>query len=653
MHPLRKQLLILDAIPDWRRDGPAPGITDLAAAFVSESAEWPVADSLEGQALLAIGYRDAASAVESLCGLASVSLERRAWALQRIAVTCKFWAKFLERFAPADRTAHAVRAIGALRRLAAGMPGNPAVHAALADTLRGSGHMDAAIAQLERSVLAGVPLAAMLLRVLVDELDRAPSAAVIERLSSVHPGVLAADESAAAVFRVRRAISFATMAAPLGDRAPALPADIDAGEDAIRRAMDEALGLAARLGPARGSSLLAELAGSALFRHSHLDTVEQARVALIEACFRDAEVADVPEVRLRALGTLSKMLPSCVRFWSEPPWRRTSSARVVALADGLTEPMRNWFRGRFAFAAEDYDLAAEAFAAVDPPAGGVSTYVDHRAVGRIVASRAGAGLLGGQAGTFEVLSEGNDSAGPIVVVSANDRYIHRHLEAYAKSLARVAPSGRLHVHLVGEPATVRDKLARARALLPRSRITFSSEPISIDAPYYFATARFLRLSDWLQGAADPVIVSDIDILWSTPPARLVERVMGDADVGLVLRQHVRVGRYAGLHHVVNSYPLAVPWMVAQANMVVAMPTAASRAFADLLARLSDHVLRRAMSNPSRVNWAIDQNILCAAYAYAVREQPAIAFADLGGLNEIRDLPEGAPPPRGRHWLGDR
>jgi hypothetical protein len=33
--------------------------------------------------------------------------------------------------------------------------------------------------------------------------------------------------------------------------------------------------------------------------------------------------------------------------------------------------------------------------------------------------------------------------------------------------------------------------------------------------------------------------------------------------------------------------------------------------------------------------------------------PEVTFADLGGGNEVSVLAEGAPPPRGRHWLGDR
>jgi hypothetical protein len=128
--------------------------------------------------------------------------------------------------------------------------------------------------------------------------------------------------------------------------------------------------------------------------------------------------------------------------------------------------------------------------------------------------------------------------------------------------------------------------------------------------------------------------------------------MGAADVGISLSAQVRVGRKAGLGYAVHHYPLPLPWMAVTAWPLALVPSEGGRRFARLLARLADARLRAA-AGAGRGAWFIDQNVLCAAYAYAARAEPVIAFADLGLPMELgATMPDaGQPRPRGRHWIG--
>ena len=205
--------------------------------------------------------------------------------------------------------------------------------------------------------------------------------------------------------------------------------------------------------------------------------------------------------------------------------------------------------------------------------------------------------------------------------------------------------GHVHMHLFGNSNSTRLLIKKLSIIVPRYRVTFSSEPIVLDHPYFFASGRFLRIQEWQENFRSPIIMTDIDSLWGQsgkgPPSLFFENIVGDADVGLDLRSRVVVQPLSNSPIPGNRYPSADPWHSVWAGKVFLSGSVSSSQFAKILSSLACHQLRRASEKIAEANWFIDQNLLAAAYGYAVRNQPTIKFADLSDN----------PSAQGEHWLG--
>ncbi|MBR0662553.1 hypothetical protein, partial [Neoroseomonas oryzicola] len=486
----------------------------------------------------------------------------------------------------------------------------------------------AAAKTLAAAAAAGAPVLDRWLRLLAAALDHGPDEAPFRRAFAVPDAMAASGGHHWAAFRLHRAVACA-MAAPTLPFAASLP---DSERDIAAR-MDDALALAPSLPPQDEVRLLKALAAGRLFRHCPLPEAEAARqalaVAMRAACVRPGQAL---EHRRALLVGLSAFLPEGARFWEDAAYRAETSREMIAGAECLDEPHRSWQRGKFAFAIGEQDLATEAFAAsagLAPSGPGAPTFLDMRRIPAILAARGDAPLLGSEGGGFEMLAGRHDASRPVAIVVANDLYLRRHAAGFARRLAEVAPGSPLHVHLVGDPAACRPDIAEVTTAARGLTVSLSSEPITIDAPFYFASARFLRLPEWLDRFGGPVVVTDIDGRWHQDPARFLARRMGDADVGLALSARVRLGRKAGLGYPVNVYPLPLPWMSVAAWCCALAPTDGARRFARMLAQVMDARLREAASLPGRGAWFVDQNVLSAAHAFAVAKDPAVSFADLG------------------------
>lgn len=658
--PLLERLRARDRVPDWRRDTADQEAIALAATLEAETLGWPAADRYEAMALLAKATLDAAGTIDALCTLAMDTGERRDWALKQIAGIAQNWSAIEARLAGSPAGALRARARAALTRLAAILPHAREPHLALAPIIRGESGAEAAIDHLEMAAKAGAPITDLYLQNLIAALEQTPTTSILHRALSV-AGII--EQSAGQrwlAFQLHRAVAIASIIATR----PEIVRPLNAAPDLLNEQADigaaaqRVLNGAATLPAAPAAQTLAGAAASALFRHSPIPEAETARIALVEAALTQAEAAPTVQIRQSLLGTLNLLAPSTLRFWEVPAWRRAVCERIVTMAGTLPEPPRSWFIGKFSFAAEDYARAAEAFAAAaaaDPKAIGPGSYVDHRAVPGMISARTEPALLGAGARCFQVIADRDAPRGPTVIVAANDLYLQRYARTYGLRLAKVAPAGHLHIHAIGPAGIGESEIGALAEVMPGYRVTLSSEPPTIRAPYYFATARLLRLKDWRSDFEGPIIVTDIDSPWSIAPKVFLETRMGSADVGLAMNAQVRTGRHGALAFPANLYPLPAPWVAVPAWAIALAPTAGARRFASLLAELSDAVLRSVMKGPASANWAIDQNILCAAYAHAVRHDPEIAFADLGSPSEAVPNPpwRNQAPPRGAHWIGVR
>lgn len=654
MPPLLAALRAADIRPDWRRDRPDAEAAGLAARLGQEATTWPRAERLEAEALVAKRARDAAAAIDALSALAGMRAERRRWAMAELATIAERWVNVEGRMAGEGLAELRRRAEAALARLVAERPHAAEAHVALATVLEAAQGIGAAVDHLARAAAQGAPVTDSRLRLLARALEHGPHEAHLRR-ALAEPGEAAGGSAATwAAFRVHRAVACAMTAAvlPAGDRRAALVAALPAAESDIGGTLEAALAGVAALPDGAAARLLRGIAEGRLFRHCPLPGAEAARQRLVGAilafCRDEARAA---EARRSLAVTLSTLLPDTERFWTDRTFRHAASHEMAGLASGFEEPHRSWQLGRFAFAREDYDAAAACFAAAG--GAGAATHVDFRAVPAILAARGAAPLLGDEGGRFEVIVGDPAAAAVTVIVAANDLYLLRHGRGFAQGLARVAPGAHLHLHLIGDPAALREEVAAIAGAGRGLGLSLSSEPVTIDAPFYHASARFLRLPAWRARFGGAIVVSDIDMVWREAPGAFLARRMGDADVGLSLSAKVRTGRKAGLGYPVNVYPLPLPWMAVGAWVLALAPTPGARRFAALLAPLMDASLRAAAALSGRCAWFVDQNALCAAYAHAVRAEPAIRFADLGLPAEIAAplSPPGFPGPRGRHWIG--
>lgn len=651
--PLLLRLRALDPHPDWRRQDEDPAAASLAAELAADGADWPEALRQEADALLAKARRDAAAAIEALCVLAAGRSARADWAMRDIARMAKRWTNIEGRLAGAEKAALRTRAGAALDRLSAQRPRARAPRLALAALVQAAHGPGAAADHLAEAWRGGAPVLDRWLRMAAVALEPGPSAEALLRARDL-PDRLAEESPAGwAVFRLDRAVAFAmarAAPAPPADRAAVLAA-LPAEHCDIGAAMAAALALARGMGADDAAALLKGLAAGRLFCHAPMPEAEAARLDLRDALLGLCRAPGTHvAARRTAFLALSGLLPRTVRFWTDPAGRRAHAVEMIAQAGCLDEPERSLHRGLYAAAMEDHDLAAASFAAAGGP--GARTHVDARAVPAILAARGDGPLLGEEGGTFEVVAAGTGRPAPIVIVAANDRYLRQHGAGFARRLAAVAPGSRLHLHLIGDPGAMRAEVAAIAAAGHGLGITLSSEPITINAPHYFATARFLRLGAWLDRFRGPIIVSDIDGRWQADPARFLDRRMGGADVGISLSAEVRIGRKAGIGQPVLVYPLPLPWTAVTAWPLALAPSPGARRFAELLSRLADARLRAAAAEGLRNAWFIDQNVLGAAYAHALRHEPGLSFADLGLPSEI-GLP--GPAPRlpglpGRHWI---
>lgn len=622
-----------DEAPDWRRDRSDPEAEALAARLTAKAAGWTRAEVLEAEVLLARRRRDPAAAIEALCALAREASPRRRWALGEIASFADRWGHVEGRLDAAGTNALRTRAEAALGALAETLPRERAPRITLARVIEAARGQAAAAKALAAAAAAGAPVLDRWLRLLAAALDHGPDEAPFRRAFAVPEAMAASGGHHWTAFRLHRAVACA-MAAPTLPFAASVP---DSERDIAAR-MDDALALAPSLPPQDELRLLKALAAGRLFRHCPLPEAEAARQALAAAmraaCARPGMAV---EHRRTLLVSLSAFLPEGARFWEDAAYRAETSREVIAAAEWLEEPHRSWQRGKFAFAIGEQDLAAEAFATsarLAPSGPGAPTYLDMRRIPAIVAARGDAPLLGGEGSGFEMLAGQHDASRPVAIVVANDLYLRRHAAGFARRLAEVAPGSPLHVHLVGDPAACRPDIEEVTTAGRGLTISLSSEPITIDAPFYFASARFLRLPEWLDRFGGPIVVTDIDGRWHQDPARFLARRMDAADVGLALSARVRLGRKAGLGYPVNVYPLPLPWMSVAAWCCALAPTAGARRFASLLAQVMDARLREAAALPGRGAWFVDQNVLYAAHAYAAANDPAIRFADLGLPSEM-------------------
>lgn len=644
---LRQQKLVVD----WRRLKPVPEVETWERQFLHDNVSWSDSERLEAQALLAKARAKPIEMVEYLCGLAAVAESNIAWIRPELRRIFAVWGRMREfGFYDPDSSFLKQRVKTALEEAVSACKQNSIFHECLAIFLQEDEGIASSLDYLREGLLRGEPVADILFFVVQKSLTRPGDAALIRFVADMPPWMQEKLGPNWPALALKRSTVFASLLAmrptPVWLRAVD-PNSLEQHAN-FSKTLDDILAEIAVGAKKFAPLIFRRLADVDVLWVSALPGAEEARQKLIEFMFASFDEAMVQKDRLKILLSLYLCLPRTMFFWTNPQRRLEVSRRMLEISGDLPAPYTSMIRARFSLSLGDYEVAAQSFidyARESPASKGPSSYVDFRSVEQVLAAPSISVSGSWPALTYELLRPGSPSEEPVIIVSANDRYFDLYLEKYIRTLARLSPAGQLHLHLFGAADTTRSLIEKLSELIPNYRISFSYEQITIDQPYFFASGRFLRIEEWSMRFQRPILLTDIDSLWGQntggSPLQFLEGKLNGADLGLDLRSRVVVQPLSNSPLPGNRYPSSDPWHTAWAGKVFLRGNAASSYFAKILSRLTDRELQRAAHRNPSANWFIDQNILCAAYAYARRYCPEIKFADLS------DHPSG----QGQHWLG--
>ncbi|MDJ0389670.1 hypothetical protein QMO56_16265 [Roseomonas sp. E05] len=666
---------------DWRRERPHPEAPELRAAIdrLAHVNGFTLAEWVEARARVHLLQVSALDALAALAQLPECNAALEDFAYTQILNIANAWDQIRTRLAStapaAEVNAARSRAERILRNLVLRFPEEERAMLGLLQFMRKASGIPSTLAYLGRacSRSASPGVASFYFDLLIERLERTPNAEAVEGAEQIPIAVPAAAFPSLDRFRFERAVHLASLRwnAHLGE---------GFGDDALRAALakasdvrpgtvlEEILGRVALLRPREATETLLALTRIPMLWKSAAPEMEAVRFRLLEHLWEVAEALPDNGGNLlsRVLHALLSYLPQTIRYWEEPQLRLRMTELMQRRGALIHPHARANYIAQAAFGSGQVDLATENFALATELLStgyGHPSYLDYRAVGRIDAEfTEDEAPLASTPFRFEILHRTADPGArarrdqlPLIMTSANVGYVRSFLSFYARGLAAHAEEGRLHLHLVGERAEIEKELAELRAILPGFDVTLSSEPVTLDRAYYFASARFIqaaRIMDLLEG---PLILTDIDLAWRMAPEAFLQSLRPDYDVAVrgfdAVRRQVSAPDGG---QIILRYAYVRPWVGIAADIVVFANTAAARRFAELLRRVTATHLQ-ACGHIRNSHWGIDQNITTAVYTWTVRAAPETVFANVedAGFPFHKLMPPKDPAlrrPRGAHWI---
>ena len=199
----------------------------------------------------------------------------------------------------------------------------------------------------------------------------------------------------------------------------------------------------------------------------------------------------------------------------------------------------------------------------------------------------------------------------VVAVSCDLRYFRKYCPTLLASLQGAGDDFLLHLNVIGPDPEFEDGLPALINNSSLQNIVVSTEAIpdyaaaAKDSRTYFACARFLHLSHWLQHYGLPVLAIDADAVVEGPLRDLVT-ASKQHDVGLYFR-----------------HPRRAPWLDICAGAVVANPTADAIDYFAQVAAYIGHHLRH-----GGAYWHLDQIGLYCTLTMRRRFGGALRVADI-------------------------
>lgn len=644
---------------DWRRSHPNSRAGEWGQRLSALEGKVPKKYYLEAQALLAKFNVDLVGMVDALCALAKDSRWRADFVRKEIWSIFNKWEYIYNKWEYIDRHSNQEEKQSLLIRFEENLidllklyPGDRIFIFAFSVVLRQRRGVSDALDFLEREATAGSRVADLYLIKLMEHLGKRGDPEILARALRVSQVI---EDGAGEVwhpFIIYRAFILASLIHHHGMNIEILPfepnllralSDFNAALTQTLKALDD-------LKPVTSARILLSISKVRAFWRSPVPGSEEARLQAINYVFKKIRASHDDKERELLFRALFSMLPQTIKFWTDKQWRLSVSKDVIEQCAEIREPYLSLIRSRFFFAQENYAATRICFADLAkfaPNKNGPSTYVDPWSVAEKLSAPPSVGKFPECTSHFELIHDVDRGSEPVIISSANDRYFFRYGEYYVRRLSTFAPIGHVHFHLFADHDSIRDSVCRLSDLIPNFRFTWSCEPVTVNEPYFFATGRFLRVPKWLEQFNAPIVVTDIDSLWdraqSDRPSDFINDRLGSADVALNLRSRVHIRTMVGMPVPGLYYPSVDPWTAVLAGVMVLGATEGARQFAEILSSLTHHELSLASKRSSRGNWGIDQNILCATYAYVVKNCPQIKLADIHAT-EVG---------WGQHWLAEK
>jgi hypothetical protein len=204
-----------------------------------------------------------------------------------------------------------------------------------------------------------------------------------------------------------------------------------------------------------------------------------------------------------------------------------------------------------------------------------------------------------------------DARGHVTLISCNPPYVRKFGMPFLRSYSEHAQGdGVLHLHIYDPDDAIVDEVRTlvGRCALANFVATTEQSPFPPERPRqrkaYYACGRLAHMDYWLQHYTQPVLSLDVDFIVEERLEAIVAAAAG-ADVGLNPR-----------------VPIDSPWLDVIANIIVANPTPAARAY---FAAVRNYALAMIEREPEA--WLVDQTALYCVLAMARRyaTPPAIAW----------------------------
>lgn len=399
--------------------------------------------------------------------------------------------------------------------------------------------------------------------------------------------------------------------------------------DVIYTRMTAGKDLSSRLRPARQLNKVKSVFSTVYDQHAVIkDDIVQ---SLVEGALRSS-------TNIRSTGLLSAITNASrtVRFWEDSDHRADLCNRALNGIEGLKDEKATLLRARLAMACGDlheYERQIAVLKEMDlrSEEGGYLTYINLKA--------------DEHPATIEppevvelVPRSSRDQARAIAAACADMGYFRRYARAFVTSHRNVATGVMPHIHVMASPED-RDELVRFASAFPG--LSISTEIPAINAPFYYATNRFLQIENITRVVGQPVVLVDIDVAFMADVHEPLEKHGIAPDIMFRINDKVRIFDHSNTRQLSFDYPRLDAWGIVPAGYLYAAPTRTGLLAAHLVAEEAGRFLGKYQAT-GRTNWWIDQNVLFKAL-YRVRTE--LPGADVKNVADY-GLPYGWRRPEG-------